>query len=157
MRGKIHISKLKTRLFEYLSPDELVSKPRLRHGKGKRKLKLSLESRYEFQKRAKRGAQHVEPHSHSNIRNATGVPTPTTAKPMPHILYHSSTLSNKQIVHIPWLHIIPSGFGYGLSVPLPVDPHCGKGILGPAPGNLSSLDIGIQQLQQHPLLSTPNQ
>jgi hypothetical protein len=96
-------------------------------------------------------------HSHSNIRNATGVPTPTTAKPMPHILYHSSTQSNNQIVHIPRLGIIPSGFGYGLSVPLPVDPHCGKGILGPPPGNLSPSDIGIQQLQQRPLLSTPNQ
>ncbi|GJN34714.1 hypothetical protein PR202_gb23404 [Eleusine coracana subsp. coracana] len=157
MRGNINTSKLKTLLFGHLSPDALVSKLHLRHVKGKRKLKLSPKSRCLFQKRANRGSHHVEPYSHSNMRNATGLPIPTTAKIMPCILYRHHTQSSNQTLQIPWLRIIPSGFGYGLSVPLPVDPHCGKGILGPPPGNLSSLDNGIRQLQQRPLFPMPNQ
>ncbi|TVU10625.1 hypothetical protein EJB05_44169 [Eragrostis curvula] len=153
MRGKINTSKLKTLLFGHLSPDELASKPRLRHAKRKRKLKLSPESRYLVQKRAKHSAHHVEPHSHANARTATGLQTPA-AKVMPHIQYQRSTQSSAQIVRIPWPRIIPSGFGYGLSVQLPVDPHCGKGILGPPP-DMISLSNGIQRPQQRPLLPTP--
>ena len=63
MRGKIDAPKLKNRLFGRLNPDDLVSKPRLRCGKRKRKPKVSAESRYMIEKRIKHVGRHEEPSS----------------------------------------------------------------------------------------------
>uniref|UniRef100_A0A0A9F9M2 Poly(A) RNA polymerase mitochondrial-like central palm domain-containing protein n=1 Tax=Arundo donax TaxID=35708 RepID=A0A0A9F9M2_ARUDO len=143
MRGKIDTSKLKTILFGRLSPDALVSKPRFKHAKRKRKSQLNPERRYAFQKRAKHGVHDVQ---HANATNATGLLTSTPARVMPLVLHQRPTQFNTQIVHIPWPCIIPSGFGYGLLLQMPVAPLHGKGILGPPPGNLIPLNNGIQQL-----------
>lgn len=116
MRGKIDTLKLKTLLFGRLNPDELVRKR-------KRKSKLSPESRSGFQTRAKHAVHHVEPHHHANATAATGLPTPAPAIVMPPILHQRPTQSATQFVHKPWPLMIPSGFGYGLSVQLPVAPH----------------------------------
>ncbi|KAL6593054.1 hypothetical protein ACP70R_049140 [Stipagrostis hirtigluma subsp. patula] len=151
MRGKIDTSKLKTLLFGRLNPDELVSKPRFNRGKRKRKLKLSTECRYVLKKRAKHDVQHVEPRARANANTCSGLP-PHAAKVMPPILHQRPTQPSTQIMQISWPRIIPSGFGYGLSVQLPVAPHPSKGILGPPPSNLFPLNYGIQQ---RPLVRMP--
>lgn len=157
MRGKIDTSKLKTFLFGRLNPDELVSKPRLKRAKRKRKSKFSPESTYGFQKRAKHAVHHVEPHHRANAATATGLPTPAPALVTPPILHGRPTQSTAQFVHKPWPLIIPSGFGYGLSVQLPVTPHLSRGLLGRPPGDLIQLNNGIQLPQQGPLLPMPYQ
>ncbi|KAL6838458.1 hypothetical protein ACP4OV_031703 [Aristida adscensionis] len=144
MRGKIDTSKLKTLLFGCLNPDELVSKPRLNRAKRKQRQKLGTECRYVLQKRAKHDIQNVEPRSHANADTPSGLSTPA-AKFMPPSQHERPAQSFTQIVNIPWPRIIPSGFGYGLSVQLPAASHLGKGILGPPPRNLIPLNNGIQQ------------
>ncbi|KAM0828090.1 hypothetical protein ACQ4PT_067777 [Festuca glaucescens] len=142
MRGKIDVPKLKNRLFGRLNPGDLVTKPRLRGGKRKRKQKLGLESRYRIQKRIKHAGQYEEP-SHQADDTPDTIPAPVVTPP---VLQQRPTQtqcsSSGQSMRRPWwwpLVVIPSGFGYGLSVllpPAPRAPHPGPGILGRAPGDL---------------------
>lgn len=133
MRGKVGASKLKTLLFGQLSPDELVSKPRLRHSKRKKKWDVCPQGRYAFQKRARHGG------------NATTSRDSLPDKVFPHALNDRSPILQSSIHHfvpvIPWPSIIPSGFGYGLSLEFAsVAPHPGRGILGRPPSNLAPLN-----------------
>jgi len=123
MRGKLDTPKLKTLLFGRLSPDEVVSKPRLKHGKRKRKSELCQQGRYAFQKRAKRGGDATT--------SSDSLPAPASNKVFPSV-YDRGTNIHRFVPIIPWPRIIPSGFGYGLSLEFPsgVRPHPGKGILG---------------------------
>lgn len=189
MRGKIDASKLKTRLFGRLNPDDLVSKPRLRGAKRKQKPKLSLESRYRIQKRIKHVGLHEEPSHQAEAAPGTAPAVVVT----PPLLHHRPTLTQRssgQSVGKPWwwpLIVVPSGFGYGLSIRLPLAPRApnpGPGILGRAPsdsvrpsngvelskqqGQILGLlgrapddsvrsNVGIQLLKQGALLPTPCQ
>jgi hypothetical protein len=138
MRGKLDTPKLKTLLFGQLSPDDLVSKPRLKHGKRKRKWELCPQGRYAFQKRAKHGG---------NATTSSGsLPAPASNKVFPAALHDRGTIQRSSIHRfvpvIPWPRIIPSGFGYGLSLEFPsvARPHPGKGILGRRPSNAVPLN-----------------
>lgn len=155
MRGKMDTMKLRTLLFGRLSPDELVSKPRLGHVKRKRKWGLTPQGRCVFQKSAQHGGSATSSDS-----------LPTANKVLPHALHyrvagqHSSIHQFVPIIR--WPRIIPSGFGYGLSLGIPlVAPHLGKGILGKPPSNITPLHRSSTQLvhihQKGPLLRTPHQ
>uniref|UniRef100_A0A0D9WAB1 Poly(A) RNA polymerase mitochondrial-like central palm domain-containing protein n=1 Tax=Leersia perrieri TaxID=77586 RepID=A0A0D9WAB1_9ORYZ len=134
MKGKLEISKLKILLFGRLKPYELVSKPRLKCGKRERKAQTSPNRRYGLQKEKHAVHQVVQQH-------------PTQAKV-------STQCVNKPK---PWLVIIPSGFGYSLSVQLPMAPQLSRGLLGPPPPfNLVHLNNGAQLQQQGPLLPLPS-
>lgn len=145
MRGKINARKLKTRLFGRLNPDDLVSKPRLRDSKRKRKPKRNLESRRGMQKRAKRAAVQQD--------QAEAAPAAVVTPPVVHQKRPTQTQTRccSSMGMPPWpLVIVPSGFGYGLSVRLP-----GAGLLGRAPGYLAGSDGGVEPPKQRPLLPTP--
>ncbi|XP_066397151.1 protein HESO1-like [Miscanthus floridulus] len=136
MRGKMDSMKLRTLLFGRLSPDELVSKPRLEHVKRKRKWGLTPQGRCVFQKSAQHGGSATSSDS-----------LPTANKVLPHAL-HYRVAGQQSSIHqfvpiIRWPRIIPSGFGYGLSRGIPsVAPHLGKGILGKPPSNiLKSMEL----------------
>ncbi|KAG2633643.1 hypothetical protein PVAP13_2NG240500 [Panicum virgatum] len=133
MRGKLDTPKLKTLLFGRLSPDEVVSKPRLKHGKRKRKSELCQQGRYAFQKRAKRGGNATT--------SSDSLPAPASNKVFP-LVHDRGTGIHRFVPIIPWPRIIPSGFGYGLSLEFPsgARPHPGKGILGRWPSNAVPLN-----------------
>ncbi|KAM0870555.1 hypothetical protein ACQ4PT_039931 [Festuca glaucescens] len=159
MRGKIDVPKLKNRLFGRLNPGDLVSKPRLRNGKRKRKQKLSLESRYRIQKRIKHAGQHEEPSHQADGTPGTIPVTVVTPNVLQQLPTQTQCSSSGQSMSRPWwwpLVVIPSGFGYGLSVvlpPAPRAPHPGPGILGRAPGDLVRPSNGVQlQKQQSQIL-----
>uniref|UniRef100_A0ACD5YCL8 Uncharacterized protein n=1 Tax=Avena sativa TaxID=4498 RepID=A0ACD5YCL8_AVESA len=153
VRGNIDATKLKNRLFGRLNPDNLVSKPHLRGVKRKRKLKHSLEIRYKSQKRIKHVAPHEEPAHRAGAAPGTVAPATVLASP---VLLQQPTqtwCSNSgQSVGKPWwwsLFVVPSGFGYGLSVRvLPRAPHPGPGLLGRAPGDLPRPNSGTKLLKQ---------
>lgn len=157
MRGKMDTTKLKTLLFGRLSPDELVSKPRLKHFKRKREWELTPQGRCVFQKSAKHGGSATSSDS-----------LPTRNKVLPHALHYRVAVQQSGIhLFVPiirWPRIIPSGYGYGLSLGIPsVAPHRGKGILGKPPSNIitplhrwSSTQLAHIQ-QKGPLLQTPRQ
>jgi len=156
MRGKMDSMKLRTLLFGRLSPDELVSKPRLEHVKRKRKWGLTPQGRCVFQKSAQHGGSATSSDS-----------LPTANKVLPHALHYrvagQQSSTHQFVPIIRWPRIIPSGFGYGLSLGIPsVAPHLGKGILGKPPSNITPLNqwsstqlVHIQQ--KGPLLQTPHQ
>ncbi|CAN6197781.1 unnamed protein product [Urochloa humidicola] len=137
MREKMDTPKLKTLLFGRLSPDELVSKPRLKHGKRRKKRELYPQGRYAFQKRVKH---------HGNATSSDSLRTPASDKVFPPALHDRSHIQQSGIHHfvpiIPWPRIIPSGYGYGLSLEFPsvARPHPGKGILGRPPRNAVHLN-----------------
>uniref|UniRef100_A0A0E0FUP7 Poly(A) RNA polymerase mitochondrial-like central palm domain-containing protein n=1 Tax=Oryza nivara TaxID=4536 RepID=A0A0E0FUP7_ORYNI len=151
MRGKLDTSKLKTLLFGCLKPDELVSKPRLKRGKRKRKPQTSPDSRYGLGK-GKHAVHLVGSDQHANS---------TTAE-APQVVHRHPTeaKASTQCAHKPTppFVIIPSGFGYSLSLQLPVAPQLSRGLLGrPPPVNLVHLNNGAQLPQQGLLLSLPSQ
>uniref|UniRef100_A0A0E0QVC9 Poly(A) RNA polymerase mitochondrial-like central palm domain-containing protein n=1 Tax=Oryza rufipogon TaxID=4529 RepID=A0A0E0QVC9_ORYRU len=151
MRGKLDTSKLKTLLFGCLKPDELVSKPRLKRGKRKRKPQTSPDSRYGLGK-GKHAVHLVGSDQHANS---------TTAE-APQVVHRHPTQAkaSTQCAHKPTppFVIIPSGFGYSLSLQLPVAPQLSRGLLGrPPPVNLVHLNNGAQLPQQGLLLSLPSQ
>lgn len=153
MKGHIDASKLKTRLFGCLNPDDLVSRPRPRRGKRN----LSPEGRHRIQQRTKRAVQlqHKEPSRQADAASASAPATVTS----PVLHRRAGTQSNvTQFVRKPWwpFIIVPSGFGYGLSIRLPPRaPHPARGILGRAPGDLIRSNSGIQLPKQGPLLPKP--
>ncbi|CAL5090336.1 unnamed protein product [Urochloa decumbens] len=136
MRGKMDTSKLKTLLFG--RPRELVSKPRLKHGNRKKKRKLCPQGRYAFQKRVKHGGDATT--------SSDSLPAPASVKVFPPALHDRRPIQQSSIHHfvpvIPWPRIIPSGYGYGLSLEFPsvAHPHPGKGILGRPPSNAVPLN-----------------
>ncbi|CAL5075461.1 unnamed protein product [Urochloa decumbens] len=138
MRGKMDTSKLKTLLFGRLSPGELVSKPRLTHGKRRKKRELCPQGRYAFQKRVK--------HSGNATTSSDSLHTPASDKVFRPPLHDRSRIQQSSIHHfvpvIPWPRIIPSGYGYGLSLEFSsvARPHPGKGILGRPPSNAVPLN-----------------
>ncbi|EEC85097.1 hypothetical protein OsI_32469 [Oryza sativa Indica Group] len=151
MRGKLDTSKLKTLLFGCLKPDELVSKPRLKRGKRKRKPQTSPDGRYGLGK-GKHAVHLVGSDQHANS---------TTAE-APQVVHRHPTeaKASTQCAHKPTppFVIIPSGFGYSLSLQLPVAPQLSRGLLGrPPPVNLVHLNNGAQLPQQGLLLSLPSQ
>mgnify|MGYP003702811779 CR=1 FL=1 len=151
MRGKLDTSKLKTLLFGCLKPDELVSKPRLKRGKRKRKPQTSPDGRYGLGK-GKHAVHLVGSDQHANS---------TTAE-APQVVHRHPTeaKASTQCAHKPTppFVIIPSGFGYSLSLQLPVAPQLSRGLLGrPPPVNLVHLNYGAQLPQQGLLLSLPSQ
>lgn len=138
MRGKMDTTKLKTLLFGRLSPDELVSKPRLKHVKRKRNWERTPQGgRCVLQKSAK----------HAGI--ATGSDSLPTPNKVLHHALHYRVAGHQSSIHqfvpiIRWPRIIPSGFGYGLSLGIPsVAPHLGKGILGKPPIIPSGFGYGL--------------
>jgi hypothetical protein len=149
MRGKINTRKLKTRLFGRLNPDDLVSKPRLRDSKRKRKPKRNLESRRGMQKRAKRAVQQED---QANAAPAAVVTAPVVQQQRPTQTQTQTQTRCCSSVGMPsWpLVTVPSSFGYGLSIRLP-----GPGLLGRAPGYLAGSDGGVEPPRQGPLLPTP--
>lgn len=153
MKGHIDVSKLKTGLFGRLNPDDLVSRPRPRPGKRD----LSPGGRCGIQQRTKRAARHEEPSHQANATPGTA-PAATVMPPVLHCRFPGIQSSGAQFVHKPWwpFRIVPSGFGYGLSIRLPPRaPHPGRGILGRAPGDLIRSNSGIQVPKQGPLPPTP--
>uniref|UniRef100_A0A8R7U3R7 Poly(A) RNA polymerase mitochondrial-like central palm domain-containing protein n=1 Tax=Triticum urartu TaxID=4572 RepID=A0A8R7U3R7_TRIUA len=154
MKGHIDASKLKTRLFGRLNPDDLVSRPRPRRGKRD----LSPEGRRGIQQeRTKRAARHEEPAHQVNATPGTAR-VATVLPPFRHCRFPGIQSGGAQYVHKPWwpFRIVPSGFGYGISVRLPPRaPHPGPGILGRAPGDLIRPNSGIQLPKQGSLLPTP--
>lgn len=147
MRGKIDAPKLKKRLFGRLDPDSLLSKPRLRLGKRKRKPKDYLESRYRIQKRIQHVGQQADV-------------IPGTAPTVVIRRRDAAQTQRSSSEGKPWwwpLVVVPSGFGYGLSVQLPLaptTPHPGPGLLGQATGDrvvvstdVVSVDPGRKQQQ----------
>lgn len=150
MKGHMDVSNLKTRLFGRLNPDDLVSRPRPRRGKRN----LSPEGRRGIQQeRTKRAARHEAPAHQVNA-------TPSTARvaTVRHCRFPGIQSSGAQFACKPWwpFRIVPSGFGYGISVRLPPRaPHPGPGILGRAPGDLITSNSGIQLPNQGSLLPRP--
>lgn len=140
MRGKVNTQNLKILLFGRLSPDELISRPRLKHGKRKKKRELSPQGRYAFQKRAKHGGNAAT--------SSDSLPTPASDKVFPRAQHDRNLIQQSSIHHfvpiIPWPRIIPSGYGYGSSLEFPsiASPHPGKGILGKPPSNLGKGILG---------------
>ncbi|KAJ1289046.1 hypothetical protein BS78_02G135300 [Paspalum vaginatum] len=152
MRGRMDILKLKTLLFGGLSPDELVNKSCLKHGKRKREWRLRPQGGYVSQKRAKHGGNATI--------SSDLLPTPDKVWPrMRHDQLAAQQSRNRQFVPIiQWPHIVPSGFGYGLSLEFrSVARHFGKGILGRAPSNITPLSTQLVQRQQGPIFRTPHQ
>ncbi|KAE8766516.1 Poly(A) RNA polymerase GLD2-A [Hordeum vulgare] len=148
MKGHIDTSKLKTRLFGRLDPNDLVSRPRPRRGKRD----LSPEGRRGIQQRTKRAAQHEEPSPQADAASASAS---APAMVMPPVLHRcaGTQSSGPQFVRKPWrpFRIVPSGFGYGLSIRLPVRaPHPGRGILGRAPGDVIQSNSGVQLVKRGP-------
>lgn len=147
MRGKADRPKLKTLLFGCLKPDELVSKTRLKRAKRKRKPKTSPDSRYVLRK-GKHAVHHEGEDQHAN----------STTAPAPQVVHQRPTQATTHCVHKPmkpWVVIIPSGFGYGSSLELPVapQPQHSRGLLGRPPVSLAHLNNGDQLPQQQaPLL-----
>uniref|UniRef100_J3N0C4 Poly(A) RNA polymerase mitochondrial-like central palm domain-containing protein n=1 Tax=Oryza brachyantha TaxID=4533 RepID=J3N0C4_ORYBR len=146
MRGKLEISKLKVLLFGCLKPEELVSKPRLKHGKRKRKTQTRPDNRNGLRK----GKHAVQ---HNNVGSDQHANSTTAAAPQ--IVHQSPTQATTQCMQEPkpWLVIIPSGFGYGLSLQLQVAPRLSRGLLGRRP--LVHFNNGSQLLQQGPLIPLP--
>ncbi|CAM0953254.1 unnamed protein product [Alopecurus aequalis] len=166
MRGKIDAPKLKNRLFGRLNPGDLVSKPRLRHGKRKLKPKLSAETRYRIRKRVKHVGQHEEPSSHQADAAPGTTPAAAVTAPVLHqrpaAMTQCSSHGVRSVGSKPWwwpLVVVPSGFGYGLSVrlpPAPRTPHPGPGLLGRAPGDsvvVLTDGIDLQKQQQGQILA----
>uniref|UniRef100_A0A0D9XH27 Poly(A) RNA polymerase mitochondrial-like central palm domain-containing protein n=1 Tax=Leersia perrieri TaxID=77586 RepID=A0A0D9XH27_9ORYZ len=151
MRGKLEISKLKILLFGRLKPYELVSKPRLKCGKRKHKAQTNPNRRYGLQKE-KHVVHQVGSDQHANFTIAKA---PQVVQQHPTQAKVSTQCVNKPK---PWLVIIPSGFGYSLSVQLPVAPQLSRGLLGPPPPfYLAHLNNGAQLQQQGPLLPLPSE
>ncbi|XP_020396482.1 uncharacterized protein [Zea mays] len=138
MRGKMDTTKLKTLLFGRLSPDELVSKPRLKHVKRKRNWE-----------RTPQGGRCVLQKSAKHAGSATGSDSLPTPNKVLHHALHYRVAGHQSSIHqfvpiIRWPRIIPSGFGYGLSLGIPsVAPHLGKGILGKPPIIPSGFGYGL--------------
>lgn len=151
MRGRMDTLKLKTLLFGRLGPDELVNTSYLKHVKRKRKRKLSPNGSYVSQKRAQHGG---DAYTSSGL-----LPTPDKVSPSTRHdqLDAQKSTSRLFVPVIRWPHIIPSGFGYGLSLEFKsVTRHLDKGILGRPPSYITPFSTQLVQRQQGSLIRTPH-